>query len=683
MKEKRSRAKDGPNADPMKEMRDRYERAVDAERENRLQGIDDYKFVAIPGNQWDEAQRKARRNRPCYEIPILRSNWRQVVNDQKKARPSIKVRPVENGDAKGAELRQGLIRNIESRSNAERAYDAGFELLTAAGFCAWRVQTAYSADDAWDQDIVIEPITDPLSSVWFDPDAKKPDRRDGVFAFVEETLSHAKFKAKYPKAEAVDFESMLRAGRHGSWFGQDSVRVVEYWRLVPTTKTVLLLSDGRTVDKAELTPEKVAELVQAGVGVTRERVCNTHKVVMSVCSGAEEIDGPHETVWSRIPIIPAYANLHFIEGRWEWCGMVRPARDPQKLANYNITTAQEALAKQHKAVPIVTASMLQGEGVKKMWDASNAVDVPYLPITPDPTMPGGPFFLSPPPVHASFVQLGQLSIDMVKMATGIYDASVGARSNETSGKAIMARQQEGDTATFDYQDALSFAIQSTGELILDALPKVYDTPRSIRIIGKDGAEDVAELYQDTPQGRLNDLSVGKYDVSISVGPSYDTQRMEFVETLAQLGQGNPMIAAATADLMVSAMDFPKADEAAERLKMMLPPQIQQALAQGKDLPPEAMMAMQQAQQAMQAAQEQMALLQQAAQELQQEKMATDADKAAVQAQRAQIQADIKVAKAELDAQAAQLDAAVARFDAHVAQTQAKATEGPHNDKDDE
>lgn len=666
MKEKRSRAKDGPNADPMKEMRDRYERAVDAERDNRLQGIDDYKFVAIPGNQWDEQQRKARRNRPCYEIPILRSNWRQVVNDQKKARPAIKVRPVENGDAKGAELRQGLIRNIESRSNAERAYDAGFELLTAAGFCAWQVSTAYSSDDAWDQDIVIEPITDPLSSVWFDPDAVKPDRRDGMFAFVEKTLSREAFKAAYPKAEAVDFESMLRAGKYGTWFGQDSVRVAAYWRRVPITKTLLLLSDGRSVDKAELTPEKTQELIEAGVSVVRDRECHTHKVVMSICSGAEEIDGPHDTVWDRIPIIPAYANLHFIDGKWEWCGMVRPARDPQKLANYNITTAQEAMAKQHKATPIVTAKMLEGSGVKAMWDASNAVETPYLPITADPTMPGGPFFLSPPPVHASFVQLGQMSIDMVKMATGIYDASVGARSNETSGKAIMARQQEGDTATFDYQDALSFAIQSTGELILAALPKVYDTPRSMRIIGKDGAEDIAQLYQETPNGKVNDLSVGKYDVSISVGPSYDTQRMEFVDALAQLGQGNPMIAAATGDLMVGAMDFPKADEAAERLKMLLPPPIQQALAQGKDLPPEALMAMQQAQQAMQSAQEQMAQLEQAAMQLAQEKAATDADKAAVQAQRAQIQADIKVANAEFATQRAEFDAMVARFEASVA-----------------
>jgi len=661
VKEKRTKAKDGLNADPMKEMRDRYERAVDAERENRLLGIDDYRFVAIPGNQWDESQRKARKNRPCYEIPILRSNWRQVVNDQKKARPSIKVRPVENGDAKGAELRQGLIRNIESRSNAERAYDAGFELLTAAGFCAWRVGTEYASDDAFEQDIVIRPIVDPLSSVWFDPDAKSPDRRDAMYAFVEETLSRESFKAKYPKAKEVDFESLISVGYHKDWFGDESVRVVEYWRKIPVTKTIWLLSDGRTVDSAEVSPEQAAELIQSGVTVVRERTVNSHKVVMSVCSGAEEIDGPHDTVWDRIPIVAAYANLHFIDGKWQWCGMVRPARDPQKLANYNITTAQEALSKQHKATPVLTPTMLEGDGVKALWDRSNAVDMPYLPFTPDPRMPQGPQFLSPPPVHAQFVQLGQMSVDLVKMATGIYDASVGARSNETSGKAIMARQQEGDTATYDYQDALSFAIQSTGELILSALPKVYDTPRTIRIIGKDGAEDVAELYQDTQNGRLNDLTVGKYDVSISVGPSYDTQRMEFVDALTQMSQGNPLVASAVPDLIVGSMDFPKADEAAERLKMVLPPQIQAQLSQGKEMPPEAMAAMQQAQQAMQTAEQQAQELQQAAQQLAQERADVEAQKAELLALQKQIQSDIKVAAADMEVREARFEAKVARL----------------------
>jgi hypothetical protein len=609
VKEPRKAAKDGGDStsDPMKEMRERYERAVEADQDNRDLAIEDLKFVTVPGNQWDESQRKARRGRPCYEFPILRSHWRQVVNDQKKARPGIKIRPVENGDVKGAELRQGLIRNIESRSNAERAYDSGFERLSAAGFGAWRVSTEYSTDDSWDQDLCIKPISDPLTSVWFDPDSKEPDARDAKYVFVEETMSRERFKERFPDANTIDFES---AKEFGDWFGKDSVRVAEYWRLEPITKTLLLLSDGRTVDKAEVDGEQAAQLDNEGVSVVRERVCHTHKVVMSIVSGVEEIDGPHDSVFERIPIVPVWANRHFIEGKWVWCGMVRFSRDPQKLLNYNFTTGQEILAKQHKATPIVTSKMLEGAGVKALWNKSNVMDAPYLPITPDPQMPSGPQYLTPPPVHAAFAQFGQLAIDMLKASDGIFDASVGARSNETSGKAIMARQQEGDTATFDYQDALNFGIQSTGEILLSALPKVYDTPRSMRVLGKDGAEDFVQLYQPTPDGKvLNDLSAGKYDVTVTTGPSYDTQRMEFVDALVQLSQGNPLIGQAVPDLIVGSMDFPKADEAAERLKMLLPPPVQQAMAQ-KDQSPAVVQLQGQLQQMQQMAQQQLGELQQ-------------------------------------------------------------------------
>jgi hypothetical protein len=282
------------------------------------------------------------------------------------------------------------------------------------------------------------------------------------------------------------------------------------------------------------------------------------------------------------------------------------------LLNYNFTTMQEVLAKQHKATPVVTTKMLEGQGIKALWDKSNVIDLPYLPITPDPTFPGGlPRYLEPPAVHAALAQAGQLSIDMLKASDGIFDASVGARSNETSGKAIMARQQEGDTATFDYQDALNFGIQSTGEILLSALPKVYDTPRAIRVLGKDGGEDFIQLYQPDPAtGKvINDLSAGKYDVTVTTGPGYDTQRMEFVDALVQLSQGNPLIGQAVPDLIVGSMDFPKADEAAERLKMLLPPPVQQALQQ-KDQSPAVVQLQAQMQQMAQMAQQQLGELQQ-------------------------------------------------------------------------
>ena len=650
MKEQRKKGKDAQNSDPMAEMRQRYDRAVEADRTNRDNALDDLRFVTVPGYQWDEQQRKARKGRACYEFPILRSHWRQVVNDQKKARPGIKVRAVEDGDAKGAELRQGLIRNIESSSNAERAYDGAFELVTAGGMGSWRVVTQYSSDDAWEQDLRIKPIPDPLTSVWHDPDAKEPDLRDQRYCFVEESIPRDEFKARYPKAECVDFDS---AKRYGDWFQQDHVRIAEYWRLVPVTKTILLLSDGRSVARADITPEAAQKMAAEGISVVRERQCKGHKVVMSIVSGAEELEGPHDTVFDRIPVVSIFANRFFIEGKWHWCGMVRFSRDPQKLLNYNLTTAQEVVSKQPKAPYLVTPKMLEGDGVKSLWDKANALDAPYLPYTPDPQAPQArPVREAPPDMPAAFTMLTQISVDMLKASDGIFDASVGAKSNETSGKAIIARQREGDTATYDYQDSLAFGIQATGEIILAALPKVYDTPRTIRVLGKDGAEDIVEINKGDG---VTDLSAGKYDVTVTTGPSYDTQRMEFIDALTALGQGNPAIAAGVPDLIVGAMDFPKAEEAAERLKLLLPPPVQAAMAQGKDMPPEIIQARQQVEQGIAEVQQRMAALDEVHAELMQDKAKVDSAKSGLDAQVAEIHnqrdllnAAVKQAKTEIE-----------------------------------
>jgi hypothetical protein len=672
VKEPRKAAKEGGDSDPMKEMREQYDRATEMERPNRILGLDDLRFVAVPGNQWDDSAKKARKNRPCYEFPILRSHWRQVVNDQKKARPAIKVRGLRDATAEGAELRQGLIRNIESTCNAAYAYDSAFEMLVAAGMMAWRVRTKYSEDDGWEQDFVIEGIKDALNSVWM--------TEDGKHGFIEESIPRDEFKARWPDAEAVDFDSNT-AAMYGDWFGQEDIRIAEWWRKVPVTKTICLLSDGRSMDGEDYAP--IADELEAqGVTCVKQRKVQSHKVVSSIVSGKEELEGPFESVFHDIPIILKYANRHYIDGKWHWMGMVRPSRDPQKLLNYNFTAGQEALAKQHKSTPIVTPKMLEGKGVKAMWDNSNAADTPYLPITPDPQMPGGPVYLTAPPIHQGFTAMGQMSIDMLKASDGIYDASVGARSNETSGRAINARREEGDTATFDYQDKLAEGIQQTGELIGRALPAVYDTPRAVRILGKDGGEDWKQLYeevvdQQTGQTKvINDLSAGKYDYTVTTGPSYDTQRMEFVDMLVQLSQGNPLVQQAVPDLIVGAMDFPKADEAAERLKLFLPPQVQQALSEGKDMPPEVQQAMNQVQQMGQQLQEQQAMLAEEAQKVAQEKAQVDGAKASISADLAKLAAEHKVMAAEFNQKRAELENMILKAQGQQQQEAPQAAQEP-------
>lgn len=665
-------AKDGGDSLDIVEVRERYDLCTEAEQDVREDAIEDIRFVNVPGAQWEDAQKKKRGKRPCYEFNLLRQHCRQVTGDQRQARPSIKVRATEDDDAEGAELRQGLIRNIETQSNADRAYDTAFQFAAEGGFGVWRIVTEYSDDDAWEQDIRIKEVRDPFS-VWFDPVAVEYDRRDARFAFNEQRMPREQFKAQFPDAQCADFDS---ATEFGDWFGDETVRVAEYWVKKPYDKTILLLSDGRSVD-ADAVKGVLDELEAAGIKVVRQREVKCHKVCMYLVSGAEVLSGPHEWPGKFIPLVPVYGDLLHIEGRDVYSGIVRHAKDAARLVNYNNTTAMEAVAKLPKNPYLVTPRMLEGQGIKQSWERAATEDPLFIAYTPDPLAPGNrPIREAGPEFPAALVNLANVCNDLLKGVTGIHDASLGQRSNETSGKAIIARQREGDTATFSYQDNLSRSIRYTGEILLDLMPKVYDTERVVRIVGIDGEEQFQKINQrvmDAQTGQevvVNDLSAGKYDVTVTTGPSFSTQRAEFVELMNTIFQSQPQAFPLFGDLFFKALDAPQAQELAERAKFLLPPPLQQQMSQGKQLPPEAMLAMSQAQQAMQQAQAQLQELQQAAAQLQQDKAATDADKAQTAAQKAQIQADIKVAQAEFDKREAEFQAMEARFDAHVAQTNA-------------
>lgn len=650
-------AKDGGDSLDLADVREKYDACTQYEQEVREASVEDVRFANVPGAQWEDSQRKKRGNRPCYEFNLLRQHVRQVTGDQRQARPQVKVRAVEDDDAEGAELRQGLIRNIEAQSNADRAYDTAFEFAATGGFGGWRVVTEYSDDDAWEQDIRIKEVRDPFA-IWFDPAAQEYDRRDARYAFFEQRMPRDQFKAQWPKAQCADFDS---ARDYGDWFGDTTVRVAEYWVKKPTKRTLLLLSDGRTVDADEVAPA-LDEMEAQGITVVREREVQTTKVCMYLVSGAEVLSGPHEWPGKFIPLVPVYGDLLHLDGRDVYSGLVRHAKDAARLGNYQMTTAMESIAKLPKAPYLVTPKMLEGAGVKASWERAAREDPLFIAYTPDPTAPGArPIRENQPEFPAAMVQMAQVCNDLIKGVTGIHDASLGAKSNETSGKAIIARQREGDTANFVYQDNLSRSIRYTGEILLDLIPKVYDTERTIRILGVDGGEKFVKVNKpvmDEQTGqwiKVNDLSAGKYDVTVTTGPSFSTQRAEFVELMNTLFQGNPNAFPLFGDLFFKALDAPQAQELSERAKFMLPPPLQQQMAQGKELPPEAQLAMQQAEQAMQAVQQQMEALQQAAAELQQEQARTTADKAAVQSKLDQIRAQEQILNAEYQQKRTELE----------------------------
>jgi hypothetical protein len=640
--------------------RDRFKKCVEADQENRRKAVEDLKFLHVPGEQWDEALKTERGIRPCYEFNKLRVTIKRIVNDIRANRPVGKVRAVEDGDKDTADTIEGLCRNIWTVSDADCAIDTAAEYSVGGGMGAWRVVTKYSTDDAWDQDIIIEPIRNPLT-LWADPAAKDPMKRDAGFWFLESRMSKEAYEAKYGKKDAVQWEAS-EFDDDVEWQDDGSVRVCEYWYRKPVTKLLALLPEGQSVE---------ADQVPPGVVPMRTREVQTHQICMAIIAGDKVLEGPTDWAGSQFPFVVVYGEHLVVDGKVQWFGLTRFAKDAQRAYNFSRTLAIETVAK----APLDTdwATVTQANGLTDQWARAHKELLPFRLYNPDPQSPGPPLRSPGAQVPVGLVNEMQWSSEDIKATTGIFDNSLGRQANENSGVAIRARQAQAEIATFNYSDNIARGVRRTYEILVDLIPKVYDTERSIRVLGADGAEKYARVNSLDPQTgqAMNDLSRGKYDVAITIGPNMGTQRQEAAEVYMGLMQGNPGLFPIVGDLVVKTFDYPYSDEMAERLRLMAPPQIQQFLAQkeqtGKAMDPQAMAAMAQAEQMMQLVQQQSELVQQAAAEAEGMKSEAQQEVQKIATAAAKLEADFQKKMAALVAKEAQLTLSEAQFTAQQAQ----------------
>lgn len=584
-------ATDRPGVDRTKlhaEMIARHKEAADFWEPMFRLARDDMEFAFLPDSQWDEWMAQTRKGRPSYTVNKVRQAMKQITNDQRQNRPQAKVRAVEDGDADLAEVRQGIIRNIDAQLDAQRAVDTAFLFAVGGGFGVWRLTTSYQDDGGFDQVIQREEIQNPYS-VLFDPAAKKKDRRDARFAFVDTDWSRGEFRARWPKAKLVSVDATTETTR--DWWGEKNVRVSEYWYKTEETVEIVLMSDGAVYDADELEPVR-DELAQAGIVEQRRRYVQRAKVWHCIVSGAEILEGPSEWPGRFIPLVPVWGEILNIEGRDQFFGAVRFAKDAQRMYNYERSTFIEVLADQPYSPFLAAAASLQG--YEQQWQSMRTARPPALlynhkDANGNPLPP--PAREAPPAFPAALAQAAAISSDDIKAATGIYDASLGARSNETSGRAILARQREGDVANFDYIDNLAYALKYDFEIINDLIPVIYDTERQIRIIGEDGAEKVVAVNKpvfDQQTGQwitLNDLSRGRYDISVTVGPSYTTQRLEAAEALMQLANDPTPIGMVAKLGFLESLDTPGLDHLKKAARKLLVAQGLLEPEEGEEPPP--------------------------------------------------------------------------------------------------
>jgi hypothetical protein len=581
----------GEGSDLLKLAAERWEAAYGRERTNIEEAVLDLEFLAGDDDaHWGPGvkQRRLDEERPCFTINTLPQYVEQVTGDQRQMRPSMRVVPGDSrADADTADVIAGMFRYIERRSSASTVYNRAGESQAACGVGAFRVVREYASDSTFEQEIGIRSIDDQVM-VLFDPDASELSRADAQFCFVPVDLSREAFKARYPKASLAGYGQMEPTKGFGSdWAGEDYIRVAEYFYKEPHKRLLALLPDGGVDDLTdEKDPGKLEELKAQGARIEeRDAFC----VYRAVISSTEVLEEPVKEPGRFIPIIQVVGRELRIGRRIVRKGVVRDARDPARIKNYTTSAQVEVTALQPKAPFIGTETHFQEH--EQQWERANTENRPYLAYTPDPMAPGAKPERVQPPVASQGLAavLAQADAD-IERTVGIYKSSIGAESNEKSGKAILAREKQADTSTFVFMDNYNNAIRHAATVVLDLIPHVYDTQRQVLIVGVDGSEELTTINHaqgmamegEPAPPMLNDVTVGAYHVALDSGPSYATKREEAREGMLAFIQSLPEAAPRVADLIAKSMEWPDADAFAERL---MPPDVAQKEAAAKGGPP--------------------------------------------------------------------------------------------------
>ena len=563
--------------------------ANDADTMNRQEALEDLKFGA--GDQWPVELQNSRNleSRPVITVNKVDNYCRQVSNQQRQQRPRIKVHATNtHEDMVDAQTISGIIRHIEVNSNADHAYDNAFEYAVRMGWGYMRVRTDYISEDSFDQEIYIDPVDNPFT-VYFDPNSVAPDGSDADRCLITTMMLKEEFRKLYPDADdgGTSFTQRGTGDSQSEWITKEDIRLAEYYYTVREKATLYLLSDG----SATFADDKdfFKRLDNYGITVIDKR--DSFKKTIKYCKmTAVEVLEERDWAGKYIPIVPVYGRHIVIGDKRKKFGMIRYAKDPQRMYNFWQTSITEGVALAPKAKWLLAEG--QDEGHENDWSNANIKSFPllrYKQTDIDGRPAPAPVRLQPEPPQAGIMAAAMGVDNDIKAIMGVFDPAQLGQGN-ISGKALNGQQQQVDLTNFDYYDNLTRSIAHVGKICLDLIPKIYDTERVMRIIGDDGKPELLTINQRDSVGRvLNDISVGQYDVVMETGPGYNSKRQEAVDNMLPLLSAAPELMQVAGDLVFRNMDWPGADIIADRLaasnpmaqiddKSKIPPQVQMQLA---------------------------------------------------------------------------------------------------------
>ena len=590
---------DNPDGDRLATMRHRFTVASAAYSDSREDELDDLRFMAgSPDNAWQwpadvlatrgAVQGQTINARPCLTINKLPQHVRLVTNEQRQNRPSGKVIPADDkADVAVAEVFQGIVRHIEYLSDADVAYDTACDNQVTYGEGYIRILTEYCREDSFDQDLKIGRVRNSFS-VYMDPMIHDPCGSDAEWCFITEDIPKEEYERLYPDALPISVMMSQGVGDQSlsMWMSQETVRIAEYFYIEHQKKTLNLYPDNITAFNNSPQDKQL----KAMFGKPLKSRTSEHRQVKWLKTNGFEVLEERDWAGKWIPVVRVVGNEFEVDGQLYISGLVRNAKDAQRMYNYWVSQEAEMLALAPKAPFIGYGG--QFEGYETNWKTANTNNWPYLEVNPDVTDGAGsplplPERAQPPMAQTGLIQAKVGAGEDIKATTGQYDSSIGATSNERTGRAILARQNQGDTSTYHYVDNLARAVRYTTRQLVDLIPKIYDTERVARIVGLDGEVDMVKINPNQPEPvrvikdpitgldieKIYNPSIGTYDVVVTTGPSYATKRQEAMEAMQMILQTNPQLWAVAGDLFIKNMDWPGAQEMAARFAKTLDPKV--------------------------------------------------------------------------------------------------------------
>ena len=597
--------KEESDADILARVRKRFKLCVSWEAENRKAALEDLKFKA--GDQWpaDVAAQRNTDKRPCLTVNKIPTFIHQVTNDQRQNRPAINISPVgDKGDVESAKMFRGMIRFIERESSADIAYDTAFDNAVSNGFGYWRLLTEWVSPESFNQTLGIKRIRNPFT-VYLDPDHQEPDGADSTFGFITERVTRDEFKDKWPRADPMPFAELSIGDTYKDWIDSDSIRIAEYFEIKHIKKRLVQLENGWTGFFDDLSDEIKKHVASKRMLIERERDTEVPKVYWYKVTAKDVLQ---RDLWlgKWIPIIPVIGNEIDVEGKVKLSGLIRDAKDAQRIYNFGVTAEIELVALAPKAPWVVEEGQIEGH--EQEWKQANTKNFPYLSYK-GTSVSGKP---APPPQRQQMVGSPVGWINLKQAAAGDMMATTGVRFDpqqtvqnvNDSGKAIRELRRSGDLGSFHYVDNLARSLKLAGKMYLDLIPKIFDEKQVATILREDDSEDRIQIdpnmevaYKEVqdpknPNKKLKmwNPTIGTYSCTVTVGPSYATKRIEAAESMMAFAKALPNTAQLISDLIAKNQDWPGADEMAARLAKAVPAQL--LTPDQKDISPQVQAVMQ-------------------------------------------------------------------------------------------